>query len=341
MNFNKLLSLIVCALTMIFGVGRAQATAYNFVTLTAPGMPQSQAWDINNQGQVTVSGFDPMRPASANYLWQAGVFTTIGDEPAAFSTSALGLSDSGVIVGNSIVGVPVYDVDGNQTNVTPSHGLIIQGGSYLTLDRPGAMDTYLRGISPDGRYVSGYSFVDTSGASGASGFVYDRVSAAFTSLDSSGIGVSISNIAQGISASGLIVGSDIIRVPGQPTQRPGYVFDLNTGLRTDVLIPGLPRIAFRDIDANGHIVGWAIDTVGATHGLVGGVGGFSLLDFPGAPYTVLEGTNDAGVLAGYYQDATGAIFGFLAIPVPEPTSVALMALGLIALILTLRRRERQ
>jgi uncharacterized membrane protein len=336
MNFSKLLSLIVCALTMIFAVSRAQATAYNFVTLIAPGLPQSQALDINNRGQVTVGGFDLVSGAGGNFLWQAGVFTPIADMPGAYSTSALGLSDSGVIVGNSIVGVPVYDAGGNQTNFTPSHGLIIQGSSYLTLDRPGATDTYLRGISPDGRFISGYSFDDTSGASG---FVYDRVSAAFTSLDSSGIGVSTSNIAQGISANGLIVGSDIIRVPGQPTQRPGYVFDLNTGLRTDVFIPGLPRIAFRDIDANGHVVGWAVDSAGATHGLVGGVGGFSLLDFPGAPYTVLEGINDAGVLAGFYQDVTGASFGFLAIPVPEPGSAGLMVLGLAALVPTLRRRR--
>jgi uncharacterized membrane protein len=328
MDFRTSWSVCAAALVLTVSAGFANAAPYNLITLSAPGLPQTQVWDINNHGDVLVTGFGPGAADSGSWVWNAGTYTPISGPGGSFSSSALGISDGGAIVGSATFDAPVFDAGGNQINSTPSHGFVFAGGVYTLLDKPGATDTVLRGISPDGRYISGYGVGDTGLSSG---FVYDRVTTTFTALD---VAKSLTNIPQGISSAGLLVGSDIIS--GPPTRRVGYIVDIATTTRTDILAPGTSRTSFRDISSRGTIVGWATDSTG-THGLIGTPGGFQLVDFPGATTTTLEGINDAGAISGIYNDAVGNSFGFVAIPVPEPASAALALVGLTAMLA--RRRQ--
>jgi hypothetical protein len=79
------------------------------------------------------------------------------------------------------------------------------------------------------------------------------------------------------------------------------------------------------------MVGWVLSTDangdGVFTGIVGAGGVFDTLSMPGAVSTYLEGVNDAGWLTGNYAIGQD-FFGFVAVPVPEPHTWALMLAGL-------------
>ena len=112
------------------------------------------------------------------------LYTTF-DVPGATDTFALGINDSGLIVGF------YYDAAGG-------HGFLLQQGTYTTLDVPGASRTYGSGINDAGQIVGFY----LDAAFTYHGFLLDQGS--YTTLDAPGSG---STFAQGINASGQIVGS--------------------------------------------------------------------------------------------------------------------------------------
>jgi hypothetical protein len=82
----------------------------------------------------------------------------------------------------------------------------------------------------------------------------------------------------------------------------------------------------------------------ATHGfLLDANGSFTTLDFPGASptRTLRFAINDAGEIVGYYWHVNGMNHAFIATPVPEPSSIALLDVGAAALVAWRRvRRDR-
>ena len=83
------------------------------------------------------------------FLWRNGVFTTIDPSPGAtVGPVAFGINDKGQIVGTYV------DTDNNR------HGFLLSGGSYTTLDVPGAVFTVAQGINNAGQIVGLYLGTD-------------------------------------------------------------------------------------------------------------------------------------------------------------------------------------
>ena len=239
------------------------AAGYAITTLPSPSATQRvEVFEINNAGQVA-AGFrdrDSVSGSEQAFVWQGGSHKLLSGPAGALGATALGVANSGVVVGTYYTTL-ICDGLGN---LTPGdeRGFVLDPGVYSTVELPGYRYTQLRGVSPDGRYVSGYA----SANDGASpGFLLDRVSGTFTTLS---IATNSLTVPQGISGNGLVVGSDIVTY-----RRAGFVYNPATGARIVTQIPGYTSTAFRDIDESGNRVGWlASNDAGGTQRRIGFIG---------------------------------------------------------------------
>lgn len=317
----------------VLGVSAAaQAAGYNLVSLTPAGAGSADAWDVNNVGQVVGSYGGPGFTYSRGYIWSAGVFTTLTGPAGALNLNALGVSDGGTVVG-AYNDNEVLDDTGTLV-LGDSHGYIYEGGSYARVDLPGALSTVLRGISANGRYVSGYgSFADSS----MRGFVLDRSSGAFTLVGSNVVGAI--TIVQGINNLGQLVGSEIVPTSGGPVTRTSFIYDISTGIRTDQDLPGVTSSFYRDINDAGQIAGF-FRVPGSQQGFVGTPASFDALAYGTENDTILEGINNSGWLVGrYLQGASGISQAMLLTPVPEPSVWLLTLAGFGVVGWQVRRRR--
>jgi len=66
------------------------------------------------------------------------------------------------------------------------------------------------------------------------------------------------------------------------------------------------------INDQGQIVGFYVDSSGATHGFLYSGGTYTTLDDPlGTGGTFAQGINDQGQIVGYYIDSSNTLHGFL------------------------------
>jgi uncharacterized membrane protein len=319
------------AVLATLGLPGAVQAGYIVQEVAIAGADGTSLWDVNNAG--TLVGFAGIAGstigATAGFVLESGgTVTTLTGPAGAISSYALGISDTGTVVG-SYVSTSTVQPDGSVI-LGPSTGFIYTGGFYTTFTVVGATDTFLRGISPDARYVSGYY---STAAEAGIGFVYDVLSATFTPVS---VADSIFTIAQGINSAGQLAGSDTLS--GPPTTSVGFVYDMPSATRTDLTIAGASSTRLRSIDDNGVLAGWFVDPFG-THGFIGSTTSYEQIDFAGADATYVEGSNNARWAVGTaYVD--GVAHGFLAKPTPvdEPGSLLLLLGGLGALA-QLRRRQ--
>jgi hypothetical protein len=283
-------------------------------TLDRPNASGTVLWGINNQNQIV--GNDNQ----GAFFYDNGAFTSLTGPTGNLGVSALGISNSGVVVG------AWSGSDGTR------HGYFYNQGSYTSWDLPlaNATNTEIRSISLDGRYIAG-SFIAT-GSSLLSGFLYDQVTGDLNAITQARESV----ILQGSSGIGRTAGSE--RGP----DKYAVVAYAGAGATFYPSLPGLPDTpALRGYNNADYTTGWVNVNGGSSTSAVFGsiVHGYSysLLNVPLAVASVGEGLNDNNWVVGGYTDAAGVGHGFLATPVPEP-GTAWMWLGAAAGLLVLRRR---
>jgi hypothetical protein len=226
-----------------------------------------------------------------------GVFTPF-DVPGATNTTPNFINLQGVIVGSYI--------DSGGT----SHGFVLNGGKYTTVDYPGAPGSALSGINDLGEMSGTYcsdAACDTSAT--LHSFVLSR-HGVFTSFDPPG---STSSGTSTVSLLGAVVGN--YATSGGSGQGLGYL--LFFGKYTTINFPGSPFTFAGGGNLENNIVGIYTDAAGSGHGFLLSNGSYASFDYPGAVFTEATGINALGVIVGLYvgpTDPANVSHGFIRTP---------------------------
>ena len=212
--------------------------------------------------------------------------------------------------------------------------LWISGGAMTPLPSPtGALQVFVEDLN-DSDAIVGHAPL----ATGTRAFLWNAVSTPLDLGDLDGDGGD--SFAYAISDAGWIVGSS-----DDDGQQRAFRRNPNTGVLEGLPhLPGGDFASARDVNASGHIVGtaWDADAL-AFHAVLwepdGTIHDLHDLIFGAIPGWTLEqalAISDTGYVAGVATNPDGVREGFLLVPVPEPTSAALVLSGL-ALFAGVRR----
>lgn len=153
---------------------------YTFTTFDDPSAQTgaTSAIGINDSGQI-VGGYLGTDNVAHGFLLSGGTYTTLTDPLASDTPSDNGTVATGINAGGQIVGT--YDAGPLMGGF---HGFIYNpngGGTYSTLDVPGAISTQVFGINNLGLIVGIYG----DAGAGEHGFIYNPNNSAhpFTPLD--------------------------------------------------------------------------------------------------------------------------------------------------------------
>jgi uncharacterized membrane protein len=180
---------------------------------TILGTNFSEAYKINDRGEI-VGQFHDDNGLAHGFLLSKGVLTTL-DFPGASETFALGINESGTVVGFW----DLLDADGN---LLVEHGFAWQNGAFTEVNFPGSVDTGVNGINARGDLVGlwdtglteqGHGFVCSKGQ--CFSFDVPFPESVFTQADDinalghiTGIYVDMDNVLHGF----IVVGTNFTRV---------------------------------------------------------------------------------------------------------------------------------
>jgi hypothetical protein len=292
---------LLAAVVVLSGSVRTARADFMFQSFDVPGAAKGTfAGGLNDSGAIVGYYTDSAGVQHGFLRSPAGAYTTL-DPPGAGASGASGIASSGKIVGSySFTGVSGL-------------GFVLSGGTYTTINVPGSTQTSALGISPSGTIVGSYS-----NSSGDHGFLLSG--ADLTTFDYPG---PHTIFPIGVNDSGQVV--------GYLDTSLGFMLD-SKGFTT-LTVPGSQATFATGINNLGQIVGYYTKgpNIGpTTHGfLLDGSGNYTTFDAPGATGTgtIPFGINNKGQVTGYYFDANGNVHGFLATPVPGPSTLTLAVLG--------------
>jgi len=298
-------------------------------------------------------------PTSAQALSMA--FSSI-DFPSSTQTHAHAINNSGLIVGQYIVGgvehgftrsgngvYSSYDAPvGNLAATTlsgvnsngeivgyykvssgtpPTSGLWKNGAVFNPIQYPGINDTRAFGINDSEVIVGKYKDADNV----EHGYTYSN--GTYTNIDSLITPSGATNIkANGINNSGQIVGE----FADSGGALHGFLLSGGNFTLIDVNLSGATNTSLTGINNKGWIVGsYFIGLV--EHSFVDISGVFNSFDYTGSKSSSAKGLNDYGQIVGEYTDVNGVQHGYLA-QVPAPATLWLFSIGLVGLVAFRKRR---
>lgn len=262
-----------------------------------PGATATELFGINRFGQAV--GAATIGGKTLGFLFSGSGFLVLPTPPNGNSYFATGITENGLIVGNTCPYGDCFTTGGLDS------GFIFEGGIYTTFNVPGALQTNIRGISSNGRYLAGDRLIPVPGGGTTNvGWAYDRATGKFTYI---GGGSDSVIVAQGVNNSGQVVGNGVF---DPSTTRRGFLADLVMGTRETLSIAGV---------GDTNVIPRAVNNLGSSGGGIGGLArayyhtglDVSFVDLPGGGQGFVYGGNDAGQWVGFAVDSAGRVRGFI------------------------------
>jgi probable HAF family extracellular repeat protein len=367
LGYPRRLRLSLTSAFLLLACGNASAVEYAFKDLGTLGGNMSQAFGVNNTGQVVGSSNISLNGTQLATLWSGNGATTLTLSgttdsaanainnrgqivgQAAFGGSAqhaalwngTAVTDLGTLGGSSSTALAINDagqvvgvsvISGNQGY---GHATLWNGSLPTDLGTLGGNLSQAYGINNTGQ-VAGW-------ATGADGLPHATLWTGGVATDLGTLGGSDSQ-AYAINNAGQVVG--LSRLP-----QSGFVHATiwNGTTATDLGALGDSDSVARAINSAGEIVGWSFITGQGNHATLWN--GTSAIDLNSAldsitksegwVLTFANGINDNGWITGTAQNAAGETHAFLLSPVPEPLSSYLIISGLAVLCLARPRKPRK